>query len=320
MAHELSFDSNGNAEAFFAMKPAWHGLGTVLDHAPNSADAMIAANLDWQVSKVPLRTDEGADVDGWYATVRRDTGAVLGVVSDKYRIVQNRHAFDFLDGLISDGELRYESAGALKGGRVVWLLARMPSDDEILPGDISRRYVLFSTSHDGSQAIHAIPTSVRVVCANTLRLATSTDKGLIHTGDMKQKLLRAKQYLSQFDEKFTLFRDNARLLATRSFTPEQSREYINALFPEVPAGRSKSNRDNKLIQVRSNFVNARNTLPGMKGTWWQLLNSVTELVDHDRRKDYRQRDSQEARLLSTTDGTGADFKAEAFRLALAMSV
>ena len=123
-----------------------------------------------------------------FATVRTDSGDVLGVVGKRYRIVQNRDAFGFLDSLLQDGIMKYESAGALRGGRQVFLLARMPSVDEIVPGDNSLRYVLFSTSHDGTAAIHAVPTSVRVVCANTLRIATASSVGFRHTDDVKAKL------------------------------------------------------------------------------------------------------------------------------------
>lgn len=323
MAHELSFDSNGNAEAFFSMKPAWHNLGTVLDHVPNSEGAIAAAHLDWRVSLEEIQTMTGVKCENHFATVRQDTGAVLGVVSTKYKLVQNRQAFSFLDSLIESGEMKYESAGALRGGRIVWVLGRMPSDDQIAEGDVSRRYVLFSTSHDGTAAIHAIPTSTRVVCANTLRVALGSSKGIRHTGDVRGKLDVARRYLSQFDEGFTLFRDKARSLAERRFTPEQSRAYIQELFPEVKeTGRSRTLRETKVNQVRRNYVNPRQNIASIKGTWWALLNSVTELVDHAPNRSRRgqpSRDQLETKMLSVLDGSGADFKQRAFNVAVEMS-
>lgn len=320
MAHEISVRADGTAEAFFAMKPAWHGLGQVLDHAPDSRTAMAAAGLDWRVAKVPLKTDEGSEVPDWFATVRRDSGDVLGVVGAKYRIVQNSEAFEFLDGLLQDGVIRYESAGALRGGRIVWALARMPSVDEIVPGDKSFRYILFSTSHDGSASLHAIPTSVRVVCANTFRVATARDVGFRHTGDVDQKLKIARMYLSQFDEKFTLFRDHARVLASTGWTNEQARDYIERLFPTVEAqGRSRTIRETKVSEVRTNLRNPRNSLPGIKGTWWSLFNAVTEAVDHSERRSRKTAAARETRMLSVTNGQGADFKERAFKHALEMA-
>lgn len=321
MAHEIS-TVNGHSEAFYALRPAWHGLGAVLDHAPDSEEAIRAARLDWSVSLRPLQTPEGREAPEHFATVRTDTGEILGVVGNRYQIVQNAEAFEFLDGLLQDGIIRYESAGALRGGRIVWLLARMPSVDEIAPGDNSLRYVLFSTSHDGSASIHAVPTSVRVVCANTLRVATAGDIGFKHTGNVREKMNFARQYLSQFDSQFTLFRDSARLLAQRQFSKDEAREYVSALFPEVAEdGRARSIRERKVATVRSNFRNERQNLPSIKGSWWSLYNAVSELVDHDGRgtrgKDARGK--AENRMLSTVDGNGADFKAKAFRLAVHMA-
>lgn len=323
MAHDISING-GIAEAMYAMTPAWHGLGKVLDHAPTSEEAIRAAHLDWNVEMQPMKTAGGVDVPEHFATVRTDCNAVLGVVGSRYKIVQNAEAFEFLDSLLQDGLMKYESAGALRGGRIVWILARLPSVDTIAEGDDSLRYVLFSTSHDGSSGIHAIPTSVRVVCANTLRIATMNDVGFRHTGNVAQKLEFARKYLSQFDAKFTLFRDAARLLAEKRYTPEQAKAYIETLFPPVAEeGRGQTIRDRKVESVRSNFQNPRNTLPSIKGTWWALVNSVTESIDHKRDEDGEpvtlDSAKRETRMMSLTDGSGAEFKARAFDLALQMA-
>jgi phage/plasmid-like protein (TIGR03299 family) len=320
MAHEISV-VNGRAEAFYALKPAWHGLGTVLDFAPDSATAMESAHLNWNVRLDKLRTVEGVDVPEHFATVREDTADVLGVVSRKYAVVQNRDAFDFLDGLLQDGVLKYESAGALKGGRTVWALARMPGFDTIADGDDSARYVLFTTSHDGTGAIHAIPTAVRVVCNNTLRIATAGLKGIRHTGDVDAKLRYARQYLSQFDKAFTLYRDNARLLASRELAADKAKDYIAKLFPEVPElGRARTIRENAVNQIRRNYRAPRQQLDSIKDTWWSLYNSVSEYIDHQSNwRGATAHDRAENRMISNMDGTGADFKSEAFDVALAMS-
>ncbi len=321
MAHEIS-NVNGWDEAFFALQPAWHGLGTVLDYAPTSEDAIRAAHLDWTVEMQPIQTKSGVEIADQFATVRNDCNAVLGVVGGRYKIVQNREAFDFLDSLLQDGVMKYESAGALRGGRIVWLLARLPSIDEIAPGDNSQRYILFSTSHDGSAAIHAIPTSVRVVCANTLRIATADDVGFRHTGNVQEKLEFARKYLSQFDEKFSLYRDKARILAERRYTPAQAEEYINTLFPAVAESDSKRGhaiRENKVELVRANFRNGRQRLPAIAGSFWALFNAVTESVDHPPKSTKLDAAGRETRMLSLVDGNGADFKARAFDVALQMA-
>jgi phage/plasmid-like protein (TIGR03299 family) len=321
MAHEIS-NVNGQDEAFFALQPAWHGLGTVLDHAANSDEAIRAAHLDWTVEMQPIQTKGGIEIPDTFATVRTDCNAVLGTVGSRYQIVQNRESFDFLDSLLADGVMKYESAGALKGGRIVWLLARLPSVDAIADGDDSLRYVLFSTSHDGSASIHAIPTSVRVVCANTLRIATAGDIGFRHTGNVTEKLAEARRYLSQFDSEFTLYRDKARILAERKYTPAQALDYVKTLFPEVSPDTSKRGhtiRENRVEEVRQNFVNNRQRLPSIAGSFWALFNAVTESIDHSAKSEKLDHAGRENKMISVVDGQGADFKAKAFELALTMA-
>jgi phage/plasmid-like protein (TIGR03299 family) len=332
MAHEISV-VNGQAEAAYALMPAWHGLGTVLEHAPDSATMIQAAHLDWQVHKAPLYANPDGNliaVPDMFATMRGDTHAVLGVVSDRYNIVQNVEAFDFLDNLLKDGIMKYESAGALRGGRIVWVLARMPSVDIVADGDTLNRYILFTTAHDGSGAIYAAPTTVRVVCANTLRLATQDMTGIRHSTNVRERLNVAHNYISQLDGKFTDFRDHARRLADSHvdmFDPAIE-AYLKELFPEpskalltIPSGKSKGIYEKKIGQVRLNMFHASNTLMAMRDSWWQAYNAVTLYYDHQR--NYRSSTStcQDERrmiatMMETASGSPAAEKEKAFSLAL----
>lgn len=328
MANEISVRADGIAEAFFAgddnggFNPAWHGLGQNLTTGANSALAIEQAHLDVTIAMRPLQTIDGKMVPDMCATVRTDTGDVLGVVSDRYQIVQNRYAFNWLDSLQSNGDLIYESAGALQNMRKIWILARLPQDDEIAKGDSVKRYILFTTGHDGKSGIHACPTSVRVVCANTLRLALQgKGRAMSHKGDMVTKLAEARLYLSQFSKSFDDFRDNGRLLANKGFTLEQSKEYINRLFPEIAEeGRAKAQRDRRVNNVRSAYLDSRTAVASIKGTWWHLFNSVTQAIDHAEKSTKRSaRDAAETKMMNLTDGIGAEFKEKAFAVALEMS-
>ena len=339
MAHEISILNDGTAEAAYALKGAWHGLGTVLDTVPDSETMLKAANLDWEVDLIDLHgTVKGGREDGrtiastQKMVVRTDNYTELGIVGDNYGVVQNREAFSFLDSLFQDGIMRYESAMALRGGRVIAVLARMPSVvDEIADGDTCARYCLFQTSHDGSMNLRAIPTSVRVVCMNTLRMAISASgniEGVRHIGDMGKKLDYLRKYLSQFDAKFTLFRDKARQLATAKIDASNSshadavRKYIDTLFPpvEVKPGepsRAKTIRDGKVAAIRRNYRNERQMLPSIRNSWWSLVNSVTELVDHGDEMVFKGkgRERDENKFMNVVTGDGAAFKSKAFDLA-----
>ena len=138
---------SANVESMFyaGREKPWHGLGTQVDEAPTSADALRLAGLDWKVERKPIQVCGGRKVDNFFANVRSSDGAVLGVVSDRYQVVQNAEAFAFTDALI-EGEVRYETAGSLMGGRKIWLLAKLP-DREIV-GDKTEPYLCFSNTHD----------------------------------------------------------------------------------------------------------------------------------------------------------------------------
>jgi len=324
MPAEISF-VNGKAEAAFALQPAWWDTANeyTLEHVPTSDEMIKAAHLDWEVQAQPIYNADGRVIQGFSTTVRMDTGTHLGVMSDSYRVVQNAEGFRFLDNLLRDGVMKYESAGALRGGRTVWALARMPSADTIAEGDLVQRYCLWLNSHDGTGAIYAIPTSVRVVCANTAALAIRGQRGIKHVGDMDAKLKQAHDLLSQADDRFTDFRDSARLLATRRYGRDDAKQYINTLLPEPEGpGRSFSIRERKVESIRSALRNERQNIPSIKGTWWSLYNAVSEAVDHGRLYAWRGKGRQRAenRMSSVMMGPAAEFKQKAFDLAHDMAL
>lgn len=325
MSANISF-VNGRAEFASSLRPAWWDAASeyVLPEVPNSEEMIKAAHLDWSVDLSPCRDEKGKALGDFCFTRRTDTGKILGCgMTSDYQVVQNTEAFSFLDSLLQDGVMRYESAGALDGGRTVWALARMPSVDTIAEGDDSLRYNLFLNSHDAGGSLFVIPTSVRVVCANTARIATRGQRGIRHTGDMQEKLQQAKLLLSQYDEQFTLFRDNARKLANSRWSREQCIEYVQTLFPEVKEqGRSQTIRNGKVDQVRTTLRADRQTLPSIKGSWWSLYNAVSEAVDHGSifRNQGQGTIKAERKFANIAFGDGADFKQKAFELALTLAV
>lgn len=112
---------------FYTREKPWHGLGIRVAEAPSSEEALRLAGLDWQVKQEPVYTDTGEAIPGYKANIRDRDRRVLGVVTDRYKIIQNKEAFAFTDALLGKG-VRYETAGSLQGGRRVWLLARLPKE------------------------------------------------------------------------------------------------------------------------------------------------------------------------------------------------
>lgn len=334
MAHEISvIEENGVeiVEAAYANTPAWHNLGNVFNaggtEAPDSETMMELAHQNWLCEKEQMNlVQDGKPVGGGYfATVRQDTREVLGIVGKNYKVLQNKDAFKFMDSFMQDGIMRYESAMALFGGRQVVLLARMPSVDEIIPGDRQERYLLLSNTHDGTGSIIMQPTHVRVVCNNTHRIAIANETYQVkvrHSSSMEEKMEMARKYLSQFDKKFSEYTETAKHLAKVSYTDDMVSDYLNQLFPAKAdaSERQVKNRLDKLMMVKGMMNTPGNTLPGMEGTMWQLFNAVTEAVDH--RSSYKGDDLSRAenRFTNIMEGAGAALKDKAFELALQMAV
>lgn len=213
----------------------WHGLGTMVTEAPTSADALHLAGLDWTVDQTPVYTDAGIEIPGYKANRRSSDNSILGIVSDRYRIVQNTEAFEFTDAIVGEtenGVVKYETAGSLNGGKKIWLLAKMPTQ-KILDDDVEP-YMCFSNTHDGSGAIRICMTPIRVVCANTLSMALNTAKrqwSTKHMGDMQSKLEEAKLCLQLADKYMRGLDEEADRLANATLYREQIDEILNELFP-----------------------------------------------------------------------------------------
>ena len=174
---------------FSVREKPWHGLGTIVMKAPASAEALRLAGPDWNVVQEPIYTGFKEKVEGYKANVRDTDRKVLGVVSDRYKVVQNVDAFSFTDELLGKG-VRYETAGSLQNGKRVWLLARLPRE-YIIAGERISPNLVFSNTHDGSGSVKVAVTPVRVVCNNTLNLALNTARrsfSMIHAGNIQDKI------------------------------------------------------------------------------------------------------------------------------------
>ena len=190
---------------FYVRKKPWHGLGTLVQEAPTSADALVYAGLDWEVVQKDVYTEDSTRIPGYRVNTRNTDNAVLGIVSDRYKVVQNQDAFQFSDALLGAG-VTYETAGALQDGRKVWMLARMPQR-YIIAGDEIAPYLVVMSSHDGSSGIKIAMTPIRVVCQNTLTLALSsarrtwaakhTENVLNRVHEARETLLLAETYMSE---------------------------------------------------------------------------------------------------------------------------
>ena len=269
---------------FYTREKPWHGLGTRVEEAPASADALRLAGLDWQVVQQPIYTDRLEPIPGYKANIRDSDRRVLGVVTDRYRIIQNQEAFAFTDALLGHG-VRYETAGALQGGRKVWLLARLPQE-YIMGGERISPYLVFSNTHDGSGSVKVALTPVRVVCNNTLNLALkSADRSwsMIHTGNIADKLdeardtlLMAEQYMDNLGKEFERLRQ-------QKVTDKQVKEYIGQLLPVDKDATPIQSKN--IIRLREDMERRYYDAPDLQDVGnnaYRFVNAVSDFATHAR--------------------------------------
>lgn len=261
----------------------WHGLGRIVEEAPDSKTAIKLAELDWTVEQEQIQlVKNGVIIKDFYANVRSADDSVLGIVSGKYKIVQNYEAFEFTDVLLGEG-VKYEAAGSLCNGKKVWLLAKL-EDRFKLVGDDTEVYLGFFNSHDGKGSVRAFITPVRVVCWNTLNMAlknASRSWSTIHAGSMQEKLKEAQRTLELTNIYMNKLSETAEILADKKITNNDVTEFTEMLFP---IGDDMSDRKkNNIIDIRQELLYRYNKAPDLKkfnGTAWGLVGAVSDLVSH----------------------------------------
>lgn len=267
---------------FYVREAPWHGLGMRVEHALSSEEALKEAGLDWTVIQKSIQTEDHAEIPGFKANIRATDQRLLGVVTDRYKIVQNHEAFAFADELLGEG-VRFETAGSLQNGRKVWLLAKLPEEHIINEENISP-YMVFSNSHDGSGSIKVAMTPIRVVCQNTLNLALNNAKRIwttIHTGDIKSKLDEARKSLLNAELYMGKLGAEFERLQRIKMQDHKIQEYIELLIP-LPENATKLQERN-IQQLRGNLQARYFEAPDLKHVGknaYRFINAVSDFATH----------------------------------------
>ena len=315
MAHEITSQDG----LVMVGAPAWHGLGIVLPEGDlEPREARRLAGLDWIVREEPLfckrsPTDLVQGITTHKAIVREDTGDVLGVVGADFHPVQNGELFELLQALGRP----VETAGSIRGGRVVFGLLRQGSFRLGPPeaGDVVHKYLLASNGHDGSAALRFTPTDVRVVCRNTLARAEETGVGVryLHTAGLARRLDEAKRSLERAEALVSVQQEEAELLYRTTWDDETFSAFLRSTLADLRPGVALSTvrasletvaelelwasdgmigpdadpAHRRLAELASDLVLAvhhpENTLPGMTGTAWQAYQGVSRWAQHERK-------------------------------------
>lgn len=334
MAHEVE-------NMMYVGATPWHRLGTKLDNPPTTAEAMVAAGLNWTVDMVPVMTDDGTMCRGFKAVQRSTDGRVLGVLKD-YTPLQNHEAFSFFDPFLASGEASLETAGSLRDGQRIWIMAKLNRDPiSIVGSDTVDKYLFLSNSHDGSLAVSCGFTPVRIVCANTLAMAhgdvRTKSLRVKHSANVKANVDAIRDIVNTANQAFEATADQYRLLARSDIHAADVEKYVEQVFrPQGNAapesddatvarllGKQESDdatvarllgKPRALEPIQKLLETGRGAqLPGARGTLWGIYNATTEYLQHERGNDAA------ARFDSAMLGQGKATNDRALAVALKMA-
>ena len=327
MAHELE-TQNGVASFASFREPAWHGLGTVFTEEKTTAEMLVAANLnDWNVRLVDVEIPNTLTSDKNYSYVVRTNPTdkaqtdVLGIVGERYHVLQNEDLFSFGDNIL-DGGGRWETAGSIRGGRVVFGSLALERETVLDPSGVAdkvKTYLLINTSHDGSIAIQASITPVRVVCANTLNLALGSKRGrnaikqsfkIRHTQTAQGKVQIAREALGLANKYMDEFDKLAHAMIQKEITAQQFNDIVLAAYPkpEKDSKGSIKKWTNKVDVINDIYTGEFNGM--IAGSAWGAFNALTERLDWYRSA----RGGNKESLLASASGFDATINAEKNRL------
>lgn len=303
----------------------WHRQGARLENPATAAEAIKAAGLDWEVQKQPLYTgvDRDIRIKDRFAICRADRleqedGGQLAVVGRDYTPLQNHEAFSFLDPVAGQGGAVYHTAGSLRGGRRVWMLAKLPGHIRVVGDDIAEKYILLSNGHDGTAAVRIGLTPIRVVCMNTLSVALQGMSGISirHNPDVGARVKDAHRLIGLINESMDQAGACMQAMAATPVHSDRLSAYYEQVMPlPLDDERGRKRIEQKRMRLAELFETGDgNQMPGVRGTLWAAYNAVTQYVD---RESYTKRNKEP--LNSIWFGAGERMKREAFDVAAKMA-
>ena len=325
MAHELETFANGQTAFASARLSAWHQLGTITDDCMSAEDVMVKACLGgWNVRKIAIQgmeiTERGVtkvDAGDKYMTVRSNplTGATeyLGIVGADYRVVQNEQVTETLNLLVDESGAHFETAGSMREGKSVFVTMKLPEAMRIADVDDIGLYLAATTSHDGTASLRLDGTPVRIVCANTQRLAYRRSRASYtfrHTSNVTSKIAEARQALGLMWTAFEAFQTEAEKMINETLTMGEFEKIVAQVWPLADdASDTAKNNAKQRNSVLRYLVRDADTQKAIKGTRWAGYQAITEYIDHNAPAK-----SDAARATRALTGAGADLKARAFEL------
>jgi len=323
MAHNLKTNTDGKVAMIYTGETPWHQLGTACPEAFTAEEAMTAFPFTYRKEPVyRIVNDDLQEIESHQAVVISDTNETIGMVSPDFEFVQPQQCFDFMNSVSETGALQYETVGALGKGEKIWLMAKTPNNIvEIIKGDPIEKHLLFSTGYDGRSSNQMRGVSTRVVCQNTLDMATKEAPAFInirHTGNVHEKLAVAAEIMQSYERQQESFIEAMTYLAKHPITDEIVAEFMNSMFGDpdmTEAGRGLKILELKREKFSELLITGKGTeIKGVAGTMYGLVNAYTEWSDW-----FSSKKPAGERTKSIVFGLGATAKSQALELALTLA-
>lgn len=320
MSHELTQHADGRVEFAYlaAHGEPWHGLGNPMMPGQSIDDWRKAAGMDWKIRKAFVRyptapgqtAEQMVTMPDQIVLHRSDNAKALGIVSNRYQVVQPAEMLEFFRDIAKVGGLDLSAAGTIFDGRRFWATARIGEAAPLSVQDKIGGFILISSSADGSSATEVRRTSTRVVCRNTLAIAQGEGKASVkisHKSEFDADKVRA--FMGLNTAAWDAFRHQIVRMANVNVRQDEAENLTALLLGKGDADKGREMRGFDKILSLFNGAGMGANLEGVRGTQWGWLNAVTEYADHHVRAT-----SAENRLASAQWGIGAAFKADAVAL------
>jgi phage/plasmid-like protein (TIGR03299 family) len=337
MAHEIrSTDRFGEVRA--QGKRAWHGLGVEIPEGISTVDAMKLTGLDWETELLTVHaerlTAEGVEsipLPDHRAHFRKGTNQRLGMVSSDWKPVENLELAEFADALLGeDRAATCETVGSLFDCRKVFALIRLPGDLQAAVGDKLATYIAITNGHGGTAAFAAYPTTVRIVCNNTLRMSEqSLSQGarFVHTGDLKGKLATARLVLGFAHKELERLDEQIRAMVNQRPGSAAIASFLDRAFratfaaPSADDVEATEKWNSKRVETQHRWADIYklecDRTPAIAGSVWAAFNAVTEWHDHERGR-FEDVATSDARVHSNLFGVSHVAKSKTLKLAMSL--
>jgi phage/plasmid-like protein (TIGR03299 family) len=321
MAHELTTNQDGQVEFAYLERDGlpWHGLGQAMPMGASIEEWRKQSGMDWRIQRSKVRyavsRDESAvfeEMADQHVLFRSDSKKALGLVSEKYKVVQPSEVIEFFRDIARAGGLELSAAGTIFGGRRFWATAKIGEASPTSVRDKIGGYLLISTSADGSLATEVRRTTVRTVCSNTLAMAMKDAPASMKVSHKSVfDPSQVKEFMGLNEAAWEAFKHQVVRLANKPVILEAAEK----LTADLLGGGDKVYATagyNKILDLFQGQAKGAD-FDGVNGSAWGYINAVTEYADW-----FSRARTHENRFVSSQWGPGADLKQRALDAVLAV--